>query len=70
MPEQYCPECGGKLLYENPVRRFVCKGCGLYVTRDELTDLREKAKVGTRDEQRSKKKQQGEYLEWWLSSKK
>ncbi len=70
MVEQYCPECGGHLLYEVSVRRFVCGGCGLYVTRDELSELRDKAKIAVNDELRKKKKERGEYLKWWLSSKK
>ncbi|MBI2183781.1 MAG: hypothetical protein HYU39_02350 [Thaumarchaeota archaeon] len=70
MSEQFCPECGNKMIYEAPVRRFVCRGCGLYATRDEISDIRQKAKTPLLDDERKKKKERGEYLQWWLSSKK
>ena len=47
----------------------MCKGCGLYVTKDELVNMRDRLRKDT-DETRKKRAQQSEYLEWWLSSKK
>ena len=41
----------------------------MYVTKDELVNIRDKLHNGT-DEYRKKRAQQSEYLEWWLSSKK
>ena len=70
MVDQFCPECGGTMIYESPVRRFVCRSCGLYATRDEISDLRQKARIPVVDEARKKRKERGEYLDWWLSSKK
>ncbi|MDG6996532.1 MAG: hypothetical protein JRN52_11465 [Nitrososphaerota archaeon] len=69
MPEQSCPECGASLFFDSTAKRYVCKGCGLYVTRDELTNIRDKLRRET-DESRKKRAEQSEYLEWWLSSKK
>jgi len=41
----------------------------LYVTKDELVNMRDRLRKDL-DENRKKKAQQSEYLEWWLSSKK
>ncbi|MHB8567467.1 MAG: hypothetical protein ACYC7D_09500 [Nitrososphaerales archaeon] len=68
-PQQSCPECAATLFYDSPSRRYVCKGCGLYVTKDELVNIRDRQRKDL-DENRKKKNQQSEYLEWWLSSKK
>lgn len=66
---QFCPECGGTLFYDSPARRYVCKSCGLYVTREQLSDIREKVR-SEQDELRKKRREHGEYLEWWLARKK
>jgi len=65
---QYCPECGGELFYDAPARRYACKSCGLFVTKDQLTDLRQGITI-EEDERKKRKRQHGEYLEWWLSKK-
>jgi len=67
MAQQFCPECGGTLFYDSPVRRYICKSCGLYATKDEIADLR--AKIKSESEDKRKKKEKSEYLEWWLSKK-
>ncbi len=69
MPEQSCPECGGILFFDSPTKRYTCKSCGLYVTKDELMNIKDKLRNQV-DEQRKRKQQQSEYLEWWLSAKK
>ncbi|MDG6998642.1 MAG: hypothetical protein JRN15_05955 [Nitrososphaerota archaeon] len=69
MPEQSCPECGASLFFDSTAKRYVCKGCGLYVTKDELVNMRDKLRRET-DDNRKKRAEQSEYLEWWLSSKK
>jgi DNA-directed RNA polymerase subunit M/transcription elongation factor TFIIS len=68
--DQYCPECNGLLLFDSPNKRFACKNCGLYLTREQLSDIRYKMKTPTDDERRKKQRQQSDYLEWWLSGKK
>lgn len=47
-------------------RHFVCKRCGLYATREEVSDIRFKLnqKERTRDDKHD------DYLEWWSKSKK
>ena len=47
-------------------RHFVCKRCGLYATREEISDIRFKLnqKERTRDDKHD------DYLEWWQKSKK
>ena len=69
MAEQLCPECGAALFYDSPTKRYACKGCGLYVTKDELVNIKDRLRRET-DEYRKRKQQQSEYLEWWLSAKK
>ena len=68
MSQRFCPECGGPLHYDPPSKRFICKSCGLYATREELERLRERPRV-EEDERRRRKRLHSEYLEWWLSSK-
>ena len=47
-------------------RHFVCKRCGLYATREEISDIKYKLnqKERTRDDKHD------DYLEWWSKSKK
>ena len=47
-------------------RHFICKKCGLYATREEVSDIRYKLnqKEKTRDDKHD------DYLEWWSKSKK
>jgi uncharacterized Zn finger protein (UPF0148 family) len=47
-------------------RNFVCKRCGLYATREQVSDIRYKLnqKERTRDDKHD------DYLEWWSKSKK
>lgn len=66
--QQFCPECGGTLFYDTPAKRYICKSCGLYVTKEEISDLRAKIR-SEQDEQRRRKREHSEYLEWWLSKK-
>jgi len=68
--DQACPECGGIMLYDAPNKRFVFKSCGLYLTRDQLSDIRYKMKTPEDDARKKKSRQQADYLEWWLSGNK
>ena len=47
-------------------RHFICKRCGLYATREQVSDIRYKLnqKERTRDDKHD------DYLEWWSKSKK
>ncbi|MGD0145685.1 MAG: hypothetical protein ABSB53_02380 [Nitrososphaerales archaeon] len=69
--DQICPECGvGIMMYDMPTKRFGCKNCGAFLTRDQLSDLRYKQKTPVEDERRKRSRQQSDYLEWWLSGNK
>ena len=68
--DQVCPECSSIMLYDAPNKRFACKRCGLYLTRDQLSDIRYKLKTPDEDERRKKSRQQSDYLQWWLSGEK
>lgn len=68
--EKFCPECGGEMFYDMSNRRYACRKCGIYITREELSELRYKMKQPVEDTKRKKLKEQSDYLEWWLSSKK
>jgi len=60
-----CPECGEDFLYDKHSQRYVCKNCGLTMTREEYNAVikRRADKPEERDYQRK------EYLKWWLSKK-
>lgn len=66
----YCPECGGEMQYTSITKCYACKSCGLSVTHQELLELREKLRPKFETEEDEKKKEQREYLKWWLSNKK
>jgi transposase-like protein len=66
----YCPECGGEMQYISATKRYVCKSCGLSVTRQELMELRSKIRPAMESEEEEQKKRKKEYLKWWLSKKK
>ena len=69
--DQICPECHtGIMLYDAATKRYGCKNCGVFLTRDQLSDARFKAKVPEDDERRKRSRQQADYLEWWLSGNK
>lgn len=65
-----CPECGGEMLYERSIRRYVCKSCGLTLTSQELLVERKKIFERTEEDDRKRERERKEYLKWWLSSKK
>lgn len=68
--DQYCPECGGPILFDVASKRFSCKSCGLYLTREQLSEMRFKLKNVNGDDTRKKQRQQADYLDWWLKDKK
>jgi hypothetical protein len=45
---------------------YICKRCGLYATREQVSDIRER--VNRRDPTREDK--HFDYLDWWQKSKK
>jgi hypothetical protein len=47
-------------------RHFICNRCGLYATREEVSDIR--FKLNQRERTRDDK--HDDYLEWWSKSKK
>jgi len=59
-----CPECGGPLLYEISTKMYVCKKCGLYVSKQQLIELSDKKRL------KQKLDTKKEYLNWWLNEKK
>ena len=60
-----CPVCGGEMKYDRKIRMFVCKNCGLSLSRFELDMIRDKKYD---DYERSDLVE--EYYEWWHSRKK
>ena len=47
-------------------KHFICKRCGLYATREQVSDIR--YKLSRKEATRSDK--QYDYLDWWQKSKK
>jgi len=52
--------------FDPMTKHFVCKRCGLYATREQVGDIRER--INRRESTREDK--QYDYLEWWQKSKK
>jgi hypothetical protein len=63
----FCPECGGELKYDPISKNFICKGCGLFASRDKFDELRDKRENQFTD---NRKRLHDDYLDWWQSSKK
>jgi hypothetical protein len=61
-----CPECGGEMFYQRSIRRYVCKSCGISLTRDEIDEIKAKYKVENENE---KEKIRKEYIKWWTAKK-
>ena len=47
-------------------KHFICKKCGLYATREQVGDIRER--LNRRD--RTREDKHDDYLDWWQKSKK
>ena len=47
-------------------RHFICNRCGLYATREEVSDIRYKLN----QKEKTREDKQDDYLEWWQKSKK
>jgi transcription initiation factor TFIIIB Brf1 subunit/transcription initiation factor TFIIB len=64
----YCPECGGDLFYDPRVKRYVCKSCGLSLTFQEISEVRDEIRSDLSDEDKRKQRKK-DYLSWWFSRK-
>ena len=51
---------------DSATKHFICKRCGLYATREQVSDIR--YKLNQREKTREDK--HDDYLEWWSKSKK
>ncbi len=47
-------------------RHFVCRRCGLYATREQVSELR----IRLNRKEKTRQDIQDDYLEWWQKSKK
>jgi hypothetical protein len=65
----YCPECGGEMQYISLTKHYVCKGCGLSCTGQELNDYHDKNRPEEETEEDQKAARRKEYLKWYLSKK-
>ncbi|MCX8204480.1 MAG: hypothetical protein N3H31_02370 [Candidatus Nezhaarchaeota archaeon] len=61
-----CPECGGELKFDRSHYAYVCRACGLSLTRGEY----ERAQTASRRSEEDEEESRREYLKWWLRSKK
>lgn len=70
MSQTSCPECGGDMVYELSTKHFQCKRCGLFVTREQLDDIKSRIREGNEDDRKKRRRMEDDYLAWWLSDKK
>lgn len=56
------------MFYDSASKHYICKNCGLYITKDQLLELKERLR-GEGEERKKRKQRHDEYLEWWLSKK-
>jgi len=66
-----CPECAAKQIviemkFDLNTKHFICKKCGLYATREQISDIRDR--LNRRE--RTREDKHDEYRDWWQSSKK
>ncbi len=64
--EEYFKKIEAPMKFDPVTKHFICKKCGLYATREQVSDIREK--LNQRELTREDK--QYDYLEWWQKSKK
>ncbi len=60
-----CPSCASEMKFDRKIRMFVCKNCGLSLSRFELDLLRDK-----KYDEYERADIVDEYYEWWQSRKK
>jgi len=65
---EYCPECGGEMVYDLNLKVYTCKSCGLTLRYHEIVELRRK-NMPEFDADEKRKREKREYLRWWLSKK-
>ena len=51
---------------DSATKHFICKRCGLYATREQVSDIRYKLN----QRERTREDKQDDYWEWWQKSKK
>ena len=51
---------------EASTKHFVCKRCGLYATREQVSDIR----IRLNRREKTRQDIQDDYLDWWQKSKK
>ena len=52
--------------FDPATRHFICKKCGLYATREQISDIRDRLN----QREKTREDRQYDYLEWWQKSKK
>ena len=70
MPTTKCPECEHDMNFDYSTRKMACKICGLFTSRDELVNLRDKIRDKKYDDYDKNSQRGNDYLQWWLSDKK
>lgn len=52
--------------FDRQAYRYICRSCGLTLTREELNAMMSRRREEARDEREASRR---EYLKWWLSKK-
>ena len=42
---EYCPECGGEMVYDLDLKLYTCKSCGLTLRYHEIIEMRKNMKL-------------------------
>jgi len=51
---------------DSSTKHFICKRCGLYATREQVSDI----KFRLNQREKTRQDRQDDYLDWWQKSKK
>ncbi|MEM2311745.1 MAG: hypothetical protein QXK12_05685 [Candidatus Nezhaarchaeales archaeon] len=62
-----CPECGGEFKFDRMRFMYICRACGLSMTREEYEAVRRSKGLNVKEDEREQMRK--EYLRWWLKKK-
>ena len=64
-----CPDCKSLMIFDYKIRRYVCQGCGVALTKTEIEDQWDEIH-NSEDPEEKRKKEREEYRDWYFKKKK